>query len=1299
MWSVLEGDTGNVLNQQLASALSTMGDAQYWEETISPSTIRTSLETADPSNTAHTQTLSRAMKWLLASISKGRNVSDFYPQVVKMVGVVNLEVRKLVYMYLVQYADHNATTRELSLLSINSFQRGLADPEAFIRALALRVLTSIRIADIVQIQILGVQKCARDHSPYVRKCAANALAKLAPRLQTTTNQQQLEHDDQEGQQMQVLLEIMQTLLQKDDSTMVLSSALIAFVELCPTRLELLHSCFHKLCHLLTDLDEWGQVVALEILARYCRAYFREPVAWKEGTAERIDRERRVRRTQQGIVMAAPSLSSGASSIDSSTGGANHGPLPTTLAQASASAGVTLPPRQNGPRKVKRRVVKKGFYSDEEDESTEEEVYTLAADPATTTATLSTAFREHHVDPAAAAARHSARPDVMQDMEDSELAPDHRALLQAAMPLLKSRNSGVVLAVCSLQYYCGVASVRVRAAMGKALVRIHRDRREIQYVVLQSIRHLAAECPSAFMPFLHDFFVQPARDPPFTRLIKLDLLTSLALEPAAIQSILKELSSYVKQQGDLEFCAAAIRAVGKVTEMARIVYDRHGANGNAVQERAEANRVALDCLHGLLLLTQTSPRLVGDAVRVMQVVLQMLRSDAGDHGDLMSVHDPNHVQDRALRRILVLLVYTLSEKTKDDEEETDSDEEEDENWVKWKTTCTKLPAPATSSALWIIGENLASSTSSSLFGKYSDKKQCKIRMEILRLLLRCFCELENCEKEQAIHFASKLLVSKKSDTEARFCEHILSMGRVDVNPDVRDQARFSSSILHAAVTLQHDTDTLEPAILSHHKWSVDDAKGIFLGTKPPASFLPIQDDFQSGASFRFGSLSSLVGHRARSAYLPLPKWATEDSPSSLRQEKPDEPRQNGGTIQSGGFYEDEDSSSDDSSSSSSSSSSGESSSGTSAEDSFSSSSSSSSEETEQGEQQDGMLLSMPQSSVAPPVPPSRPVNSSSDDDGSSSSSFSSESSSGESSQEQVHTSHAIGSLIPMGGGPMGSLAPTTFASVADDLKGLVIAPVPVDSTAQPTDANFERDSGEWIQLVRPDHTGGLSVQARYLRGATKRQQAQILGLTVDKPTVVCVQLCFENQQKTGNPFRRIRVLQRSSTSGSSAIRPTKMALPVEIAQLPPGKKTECVLGIDFSESSDRDGSMLARIDIKFGSGGIPLELKPSICDLFLPHPKISADEFDDQVNKMHGFNRVEASCTAGSLTSTMQNLMDVAALTPVGKKNWPLRYIGTLPASGDPVYIQVAETGKITICCSHALVPNSVMNIVKRALQS
>lgn len=263
-------DPAAMLNSQLASALSTMGDAQYWEETITPASIRQSFIAADPSNTNSTPALLKGMKWLLACISKGRNVSDFYPHVVKLVGSPSLEVRKMVYMYLVQYADHDASTRELSLLSINSFQRGLTDNEQLIRALALRVLSSIRVSDVMQIQILAVQKAANDKSPYVRKCAANALAKLSPRCDTD--------------QRTMLLEIMTQLLNHDSSTMVLTSTIVAFTELCPDRLDMLHSSFRKLCHLLTDMDEWGQVVVVDTMARYCRTFFRKPQTI--GTADR-----------------------------------------------------------------------------------------------------------------------------------------------------------------------------------------------------------------------------------------------------------------------------------------------------------------------------------------------------------------------------------------------------------------------------------------------------------------------------------------------------------------------------------------------------------------------------------------------------------------------------------------------------------------------------------------------------------------------------------------------------------------------------------------------------------------------------------------------------------------------------------------------------------------------------------------------------------------------------------------------------------------------------------------------------
>jgi len=47
-----------------------------------------------------------------------------------------------------------------------------------IRASALRVLSSIRVPTIVTIMMLAIRDAANDMSPYVRKTAANAIAKL-----------------------------------------------------------------------------------------------------------------------------------------------------------------------------------------------------------------------------------------------------------------------------------------------------------------------------------------------------------------------------------------------------------------------------------------------------------------------------------------------------------------------------------------------------------------------------------------------------------------------------------------------------------------------------------------------------------------------------------------------------------------------------------------------------------------------------------------------------------------------------------------------------------------------------------------------------------------------------------------------------------------------------------------------------------------------------------------------------------------------------------------------------------------
>uniref|UniRef100_A0AAQ5Y730 AP-3 complex subunit beta n=1 Tax=Amphiprion ocellaris TaxID=80972 RepID=A0AAQ5Y730_AMPOC len=201
-----------------------------------------------------------AMKRIVGLIAKGKNASELFPAVVKNVASKNIELKKLVYVYLVRYAEEQ---QDLALLSISTFQRALKDPNQFIRASALRVLSSIRVPIIVPIMMLAIKEAAADLSPYVRKTSAHAIQKLFS----------LDADQKEQ-----LIEVIEKLL-KDKSTLVAGSVVMAFEEVCPDRIDLIHKNYRKLCNLLVDVEEWGQVVIISMLTRYARTQFTSP--WKE----------------------------------------------------------------------------------------------------------------------------------------------------------------------------------------------------------------------------------------------------------------------------------------------------------------------------------------------------------------------------------------------------------------------------------------------------------------------------------------------------------------------------------------------------------------------------------------------------------------------------------------------------------------------------------------------------------------------------------------------------------------------------------------------------------------------------------------------------------------------------------------------------------------------------------------------------------------------------------------------------------------------------------------------------------
>ena len=208
----------------------------------------------------------------------------------KNVASQNLELRKLVYIYLLRYAEHEP---DLALLSINTFQKDLADPSPLIRAMALRVLSGIKVPMICSLVVVAVKKCAADLSPYVRKAAALAIPKAfqyalysfvflitSPRIMSFRL---------DAAQQPALISVITTLL-RDRSPLSIGSAVVAFESVCPTRLDLLHQQYRRLCRILIDVDEWGQVYLLNLLLRYARAMLPKPTLSQlgESTEEEVD---------------------------------------------------------------------------------------------------------------------------------------------------------------------------------------------------------------------------------------------------------------------------------------------------------------------------------------------------------------------------------------------------------------------------------------------------------------------------------------------------------------------------------------------------------------------------------------------------------------------------------------------------------------------------------------------------------------------------------------------------------------------------------------------------------------------------------------------------------------------------------------------------------------------------------------------------------------------------------------------------------------------------------------------------
>ncbi|CDK27690.1 unnamed protein product [Kuraishia capsulata CBS 1993] len=180
----------------------------------------------------------------------------------------DLEVKKMCISCLKTYAEvrpHEAAK------AIEVFESDLANGSPYVKALALRTISSIPTKEYIERTAAELPVFLGDANPYIRKTAALGVAKL------------FEKDPRLGQEYG-LLEKLNNLLHDKDATVV-SSALAALNDIIERSPQLKLSIEYRdavtLIGLLGTSDEWGQVYILNSLLSFVPSQESEAVEFIE----------------------------------------------------------------------------------------------------------------------------------------------------------------------------------------------------------------------------------------------------------------------------------------------------------------------------------------------------------------------------------------------------------------------------------------------------------------------------------------------------------------------------------------------------------------------------------------------------------------------------------------------------------------------------------------------------------------------------------------------------------------------------------------------------------------------------------------------------------------------------------------------------------------------------------------------------------------------------------------------------------------------------------------------------------
>lgn len=258
------------------------GDGRFFSTTKKGETqeLRTELQSASRDKKID------AVKKVIANMTVGKDVSMLFTDVLNCIQTGNIELKKLVYLYLINYAR---THPDMALLAVNTFVKDAADPNPLVRALAIRTMGCIRVERITEYLCEPLAACVKDGDPYVRKTAALCVAKLydiQPELVVDRG----------------FVDALRDLV-ADPNPTVVANAVAALTEISEASndddvMKMSTSVLQKLLAALNECTEWGQVSILDALAKYVPAEAKDA----ENIVERV--LPRLQHANSAVVMSA-----------------------------------------------------------------------------------------------------------------------------------------------------------------------------------------------------------------------------------------------------------------------------------------------------------------------------------------------------------------------------------------------------------------------------------------------------------------------------------------------------------------------------------------------------------------------------------------------------------------------------------------------------------------------------------------------------------------------------------------------------------------------------------------------------------------------------------------------------------------------------------------------------------------------------------------------------------------------------------------------------------------------------------